>query len=225
MVGNATPDGWNNNNNNTPLFRDPSNGNIFYYTGYFAANDVAGKDGEDFAFKFITTLGQWAPMYGPTEDSYATSGSLMFRETEQDTDTGRILVETAGYYSLVLNLEDMTYSFEPIDASTATTYEVIGIVGAGSSVGWPDDATNPTPDIKMTNTEFDKHIWQAKNIVLTNDGIKFRANLSWDVSWGGGENFPSGIATGDNIMAKAGTYTVWFNDISKRYIFIPEPIE
>jgi len=203
LVGDATAAGWNNNNNNTPLFRDSTNENIYYYTGYFGAG----------SFKLLGGPA-WAPSYGKDGDS------LQFRETEDDPDPANFDVATAGYYSLTVNVDELTYTFEAYDASAATTYDVIGLVGAGTSVGWPGD-DNPTPDIKMTNSDFDKHIWQANDVVLTDGAAKFRANLAWDESWGGGENFPSGQATGDDIMVQAGTYNVWFNDITKRYIFIP----
>jgi len=203
LVGDATAAGWNNNNNNTPLFRDSTNENIYYYTGYFGAG----------SFKLLGGPA-WAPSYGKDGDS------LQFRETEDDPDPANFDVATAGYYSLTVNVDELTYTFEAYDASAATTYDVIGLVGAGTSVGWPGD-DNPTPDIKMTNSDFDKHIWQANDVVLTDGAAKFRANLAWDESWGGGDNFPSGQATGDDIMVQAGTYNVWFNDITKRYIFIP----
>jgi hypothetical protein len=202
-VGDATAAGWNPDNNNTPLFRDAENENIYYFTGKFNAG----------SFKLVA--GQaWAPSYGKD------GNSLQFRETEDDPDPANFDVATAGYYSLTVNIDDLTYTFEPYDASAAATYDVVGLVGAGTSVGWPGD-DNPTPDIKMTKSDFDKHIWQANDVVLTDGPVKFRANLAWDVNWGGGENFPSGIANGDDITAKAGTYTVWFNDITGRYIFIP----
>jgi hypothetical protein len=202
-VGDATAAGWNPDNNNTPLFRDAENENIYYFTGKFNAG----------SFKLVA--GQaWAPSYGKD------GNSLQFRETEDDPDPANFDVATAGYYSLTVNIDDLTYTFEPYDASAAATYDVVGLVGAGTSVGWPGD-DNPTPDVKMTKSDFDKHIWQANDVVLTDGPVKFRANLAWDVNWGGGENFPSGIANGDDITAKAGTYTVWFNDITGRYIFIP----
>lgn len=205
LIGDATAAGWNNNNNNTPLFRDATNENIYYYTGKFNVG----------FFKFIEMKGAWAPMYGIADGS-----TLQYRETEDDADPGSIEVTTEGYYTITLNIEDLTYSFTAYDASAAATYDVIGIVGDGTAVGWPND-DNPTPDIKMSNSDFDKHIWQANDVVLTDGPAKFRANLAWDVNWGGGENFPSGIATGDDIMVQAGTYTVWFNDITGRYTFIP----
>lgn len=204
LVGDATAAGWNNNNNNTPLFRDAENENQYYFTGYFGVG----------SFKLLSDQA-WAPSYGKD------GNSLQFRETEDDPDPANFEVATAGYYSLTVNIDDLTYTFEAYDASAAATYDVLGIVGAGTSVGWPND-DNPTPDIKMSNSDFDKHLWQANDIVLTDGPAKFRANLAWDVNWGS-DTFPSGLATmgGPDIPGQAGTYTVWFNDITGRYIFIP----
>jgi len=207
LVGDATAAGWQNNNNNTPLFRDFANINVYYYTGRFKGGaDVEG-------FKLLEIKGEWQPQWGLDAGTFTSSETL-------GGDPSAFGVATDQYYSLMVNREDFTYSFEAYDASAAPIYDVIGIVGAGTSVGWPGD-DNPTPDIKMTNSDFDKHIWQANDVVLTDGPLKFRANLAWDVNWGGGESFPSGIANGDDIMAKAGTYTVWFNDLTGRYTFIP----
>ncbi len=202
LVGDATAAGWDPNNNNTPLFRDAENENQYYFTGYFGAGE----------FKLLE-INNWQPQWG-LKDGSVTNSELL------GEDPNAFPVATAGYYTFSINTEDLTYTFESYDATAVTTYDILGIVGAGTSVGWPGD-DNPTPDIKMTNSEFDKHIWQANDVVLTDGPLKFRANLAWDVSWGGGENFPSGIASGDDIMVKAGTYTVWFNDITGRYTFIP----
>lgn len=207
LVGDATAAGWSNDNNNTPLFRDATNENIYYYTGRFAGGD------EIEGFKLLETLGDWDSQWGVDGDSFTSKAIL-------GNDPSAFAVDSDQYYSLTVNREAFTYSFTAFDASAAATYDVIGIVGAGTSVGWPSD-DNPTPDIKMTNSDFDKHIWQANDVVLTDGPVKFRANLAWDVNWGGGENFPSGIANGDDIMVSAGTYTVWFNDITGRYTFIP----
>lgn len=206
LVGDATAAGWDNNNNNTPLFRDAENENQFYFTGYFGVG----------SFKLLSDQA-WAPSYGKD------GNSLQFRETEDDPDPANFDVATAGYYSLNVNIDDLTFTFEAFDASAAATYDVLGIVGAGTSVGWPND-DNPTPDIKMSNSDLDKHIWQASDIVLTDGPAKFRANLAWDVNWGS-DTFPSGLATmgGPDIPGEAGIYNVWFNDLTGRYIFIPQP--
>lgn len=209
LVGDATATGWDNNStsNNYPLFRDSDNENIYYYTGKLTAGNV----------KVIENRGAWAPQYG------GENGSLIYRPTEDVADPPAIPVDSEGYYTLTINIDEMTYSLESYDASGATDYNMIGLVGEGTSVGWPND-DNPTRDILLTQSSFDSHIWYAKDVELTEAGVKFRANQTWDVNWGGGENFPSGQATNDDILvSQAGIYEVWFNDLTGRYIFIPIP--
>ena len=211
LVGDATATRWDNTatSNNYPLYRDSENDNIYYYTGKLTAGNV----------KMIEIRGAWAPQYG------GENGTLIYRPTEDVADPPAIPVESEGYYTFTVNLEDMTYTLESYDASGATEYDMIGLVGEGTTVGWPND-DNPTPDILLTQSSFDPHIWYAKDVVLSEAGIKFRANQTWDVNWGGGENFPSGQATGDDIIVSAeGTYEAWFNDLTGRYIFIPQAEE
>lgn len=208
LVGDATATGWDNtaSSNNYPLFRDPANENIYYYTGKLNAGSV----------KVLEERGLWAPQYGGAD------GSLIYRAVEADPDPAAIPVPAAGYYTFTINIDELTYTLEPYDASGAATYEVVGLVGDGTTVGWPNDA-NQTPDIQLTKSSFDPHIWFAKDIELNGGPIKFRANLAWDTNWGG-ENFPSGKATmnGPDITSNEGTYEVWFNDLTGRYIFIPQ---
>jgi len=212
MVGDATAAVWDNNNNNTPLFRDNENPDLYHFTGRFTLpEDVDDQEG----FKLLTELGNWDSQWGLDGDKLSSKEIL-------GGDPSAFPVPADAYYSFTINIDEMTWSFEPFDASAAVTYDVIGLVGSGTSVGWPNDTDNTTPDILMTKSTFDAHIWNAQGIELTDGPVKFRANLAWDTNWGGGDNFPSsGTANGDDINAKAGTYNVWFNDLTGRYLFIP----
>ena len=52
--------------------------------------------------------------------------------------------------------------------------------------------------------------------------VKFRANHDWGANWGGQE-FPyaTGAKDGANIVVTpGGTYDIYFNDITKQYLFI-----
>ncbi len=61
--------------------------------------------------KFITTFGQWAPMYGTDENATSTSGNLVYRETESDPDPANIPApEAAGDFVVTMNINDMTYT-------------------------------------------------------------------------------------------------------------------
>ncbi|MFO8146814.1 MAG: SusE domain-containing protein [Gillisia sp.] len=206
MVGDAVAAGWSENNNNTPLFRDAENPNLFHFTGRFAGS--ADAEG----FKLLEALGSWQPQWGLDGTSLSNSDIL-------GGDPSAFPVDSDGYFTFTMDIDEMTWSFDSFDESGAATYDVIGLVGAGTSVGWPGD-DNPEPDIVLTQSDFDEHIWYAQGVELTEGGMKFRADLKWDVNWGGGENFPSGIANGDDIIAQEGTYNVWFNDITGRYNFI-----
>ncbi|UJH92946.1 SusF/SusE family outer membrane protein [Antarcticibacterium sp. 1MA-6-2] len=188
---------WSNINNNTPLFRDAENENLYYYEGKFNVG----------AIKLLEILGEWQPQWGIKDGNFTNSTIL-------GGDPDGINVTTAGFYKLTVNVDEMTYTFTEIDASNAATYTTIGLVGEGTSVGWPNE-DNPTPDIELTKSTFNEHIWYAQNVTLTEGSIKFRAEKAWDVNWGAG-TFPSGQGTfgGPDIPAMEGTYNVWFNDLT-----------
>ncbi|WP_029033489.1 SusF/SusE family outer membrane protein [Salinimicrobium terrae] len=207
LVGDVTAAGWEPDNNNTPLFRDGENENLFHFTGRFNGS------GESEGFKLLETLGAWQPQWGLDNGNLSNSTIL-------GGDPSAFPVDANGYYSFTMNIDDMTYSFEPYDASGAVTYDAIGIVGPAQAGGW--DA-----DTDLTQSEFDPHIWFANDVELSDGEMKFRANDAWTASWGD-TTFPSGQGANSddpNIVAEGGIYDVWFNDITGRYILIPQAEE
>lgn len=198
LVGDATAAGWDNNNNNTPLFRAADNPDVYNYTGFFGAGE----------FKLLEERGAWQPQWGLDNGSLTSSDIL-------GGDPGSFTVSTAGYYTLTMDIDAMTYSFEPFDASGEPTYSTIGVIGDATPGGW--DA-----DTDMTQSDFDDHIWFVNGITLQDGEMKFRAEDDWDVNWG--DNTPLsgvGFQDGPNIPVTAGTYDVWFNDLTGRYLLIP----
>ncbi|TVZ25315.1 uncharacterized protein DUF5019 [Gillisia sp. Hel_I_86] len=205
MVGDATAAGWSNDNNNTPLFRDPANENIYYFTGRFKGGaDVEG-------FKLLENKGAWQPQWGLDGESFTSSDLL-------GEDPTAFPVAADAYYSFMVNLDDMTYTWAEYDASAEATYGSIGIIGDATSGGWDEDTD-------MTQSEFDAHIWYIQDVELGNGEMKFRVDNDWAVSWGTGSAISGQALDGANIPVSAGTYTIWFNDITKRYIFIPTATE
>lgn len=205
LVGDVTAAGWDPNNNNTPLFRDAENADLYYFTGRFAGGD--GKEG----FKLLETLTQWQPQWG-LDNGNLTSSDIL------GGDPAAFPVTADGYYTFTVNADEMTYSFEPYDASGAATYASIGIIGAATPGGW--DA-----DTDLTQSEFDPHLWYINDMELTTEAFKFRANDAWDDNWGIASPALSGQAnygSADNMSAQAGVYDIWFNDITGRYILIPQ---
>ncbi len=99
MLGDGCTAGW----DNTAAL--PLNGTGGVYT--ITANlQGAGK-----YIKFITTLGQWAPMYGTDASGTSTGGTLVYRATESDPDPASIPAPDAvGDYLITVNTTAMTYT-------------------------------------------------------------------------------------------------------------------
>jgi starch-binding outer membrane protein SusE/F len=203
LVGDATAAGWSENNNNTPLFRDGENENLYHYTGRFAGGD--GVEG----FKLLETTA-WQPQWGLDNGELSNSDIL-------GEDPDAFPVTSDGYYTFTVDIDEMTYSFEPFDASGATAYGAMGIIGDATPGGWDNDTD-------MTQSEFDEHIWYVQDFELGSGEFKFRADDDWTDNWGVGHEGLSGTAnygSPDNMSAPEGTYDIWFNDLTGRYILIP----
>ncbi|MBZ9778846.1 SusF/SusE family outer membrane protein [Psychroflexus sp. CAK8W] len=205
LVGNATAADWNNNNNNFPLVRDPENENVFSYTGKFLGGDTN-------EFKLIENRGAWQPQWGIQDGGFETSEDL-----GGDPGTFQI-TEGEGYYTLEVDTENKTSSLVAFDESSSATYASVGIIGfgtTGNDDGW-------SQDIDMTQSTFDPHIWYISEIELFDGEVKFRAEDNWDTNWGSNTEFTGfGDLNGANIPTRAGTYEVWFNDLTGNYSLIP----
>lgn len=218
LVGNATAAGWNPNNNNQAIFRDPNNENQFSFTGYF--DHTSPGDINEGRFKLVEGP-DWQPQWGDErnegEDTQANSGNVAGNPATQSNDPGRFGVPSAGYFTFNINFETLTYNIEPYDASSAAVYNRVGIIGDATSTGWDGDTA------MMRNESFDPHNWYLLNVELGNGELKFRANDAWDVSWGSTTSY-SGVGElgGPNIPVTAGTYNIWFNDLTGEYQLIPQ---
>lgn len=201
LVGDATAAGWNNNNNNVPLFWHPDNPKIYYYVGYFAAG----------GFKVLEKLGAWQPQYGTSGGG--NIGVALTPGPEPDP----IAVATAGYYSLVFNLETNKYTLTAYTGDTSVEHASVGIIGDSTPGKWD----NSTP---MASRNFGgNQIWSITQTV-TDGFIKFRANNTWAVNWGATKPIAGQAVLGspDNIPIEAGSYNMWFNALDGRYLFIKQ---
>jgi starch-binding outer membrane protein SusE/F len=200
LVGDATVSGWDNNKGNQPLFRSGTNPKQYVFTGFFKAG----------AFKIISSLGNWAPMYGKGDGN-----TIVYRGTTADQDPDSFKIETDGYYSFTVNIDALTYSLVSYDATSSKAYDTVGIIGDSTPKGW--DASTA-----MTKSSFDTHIWTIELIDLKDGAAKFRANDAWDDDWGGASAF-SGYNgyKGPNIPVAKSKYKVYFNDLDGGYLMIP----
>lgn len=183
---------WNNANYTFVMFRQNPDA-VDTYTGKFQAGSELKFIGND-------KLGTWDGLYG--------SGGAGVLST--DGGAGNITdITTAGYYTVVADINNKAYTITPYDATGKTEYTTLGLIGAFND--W-------STQLELTKASYDSHIWYLDDVELPDGELKFRANANWDLSWGG-TTFPYGGGSGDNIPVVAGKYFVKFNDLTGQYIF------
>ena len=129
------------------------------------------------------------------------------------------LLFNTGYYTMTLNTAAKVLIVDPYTGA-APEYGTITIAGEFNS--WECTATPLLP----VNSRFlgeHNHDWYLKGLTFDRDGeVKFCANNGWNTNWGA-ISFPygTGVFNGYNIPVSAGTYDVFFNDITGQYNFIP----
>ena len=109
---------------------------------------------------------------------------------------GANIVVTAGIYIVTVNMNDLTYTLEPINY-------VWGLVGSAYN-NW-----GATPDAQFTrdwSRPFDD-IWILNNVTLMDGEYKFRANNDWSVNYGDNGGDGTLDAGGANLVTTAGTYS------------------
>ncbi|MBF9253713.1 SusF/SusE family outer membrane protein [Pontibacter sp. 172403-2] len=117
----------------------------------------------------------------------------------------------AGSYTVTFNDVTGEYLFQDLNP---VVYQTIGIIGTATSRGW--DASTPMTLVAAG----DPNNWVLTTFLQAGE-LKFRANDSWEVSWGG-SGFPGGTGTssGSNIqVTESGYYTIRFNDLTAAYYF------
>ena len=109
---------------------------------------------------------------------------------------GANIVVTAGTYFATVDMNDLTYTLEPLE-------NVWGLVG-GAYNDW-----GASPDAQFSrdwSRPFD-NIWVLNDVTLIDGEFKFRANNDWGVNYGDNGNDGTLEPNGANILATAGTYS------------------
>jgi 1,4-alpha-glucan branching enzyme len=194
--------------------------NVYQTVGLIGTSTPAGWDAST-AMELANTSDphQWTITLPLTQgeakfranDSWTVNwGGNAFPSGNGAQDGPNIQVPTAGYYTVTFNDTNGAYNFQNLNSPMYTT---VGLVGNATPQGW-DTST------AMTADDNDPHQWTLDTISLTQGEVKFRANDSWDASWGG-SGFPGGTAflNGQNIPVFAGEYQVTFNDVTGDYFF------
>ena len=201
---------WENNGQNSvgrgllplyPVGEFDSNGKgRLQYTGYFGANE---------AVMLIHNPGRFDDCWG-----YTPTGVFGFG----GEDITAVSTGNDGYYSIMMYNNPDRFYFIPYTASTPISFNSINIVGPHSN--W--DVTNSEYNMTPLNPGKENHNWIFRDFTTASDTeVKIAANNWWDYNWGV-EQFPwgRGERNGNNIPVEAGTYDVYFNDITGDFHFI-----
>jgi hypothetical protein len=199
---------WNNRNKDFMMFRDNSDGDNYeyVYTGRIAANTT---------FKFCpeNKLGT-NEMFCKDDD-----GKILL----QDNAEASFNIAEEGYYTIKINIWNLTYTIEPFDASTSVEWPSVCFVGAFCN--WGANGLDP----EMNRSDYDPHSWSL-TIDLDNIdyGVKFRANHDWGTRWcpeipgnnpyGKAVFNPTADPNIDIAQQGLGRYFVKFNDLTAHYI-------
>ena len=173
------------------------------YTAYFTgAWDMKIWASADF--------GNWDYCIGTAKDGdNSASGSLITSNSQSFASP------EAGYYTLKVDFASMTYEWVKLDNQSPKEYTNISL--AGGFNGWSD--TDMTK-VNQSNT----HNWYISNLEIAEDTkFKFKADHDWTVNWGSDVDltktyFGTGAQNGADIALPAGTYNIYFNDITGEFV-------
>lgn len=181
------------------------------YTGYFPENGefkifspTYSKDLTQFAWEYAYVGVDGKP------------GTAVYRNGGDDGPN--IKAPTAGYYTIVIDNVNHTFTMTEATDIQKDDKGTIGIVGDFNN--WENDVVMKSAS---TAANMKKHVWTADLSLENNTTLKFRADKKWDgYNWGSKSVSPYGIAKqgGDNIAVKKGNYRVFFNDLTGEYNFV-----
>ena len=150
-----------------------------------------------------------------------TTGSIKFRQDNSwDNNwggstwpsgpaTGSDIPAVAGNYNVTFNKTTGAYAF---------TVRTPAVVGSGVG-GWPNNVGEiPGPIDINPMTTVDGINYTKDGLVVTAGAAKFRINNDWGVNTGG-DLFPAGPKTGNDIPTTAGTYNLKYNILTGAYDF------
>lgn len=155
LIGSATANGWD-AGQATALNENTEQPGTFTYQGTFTAGE----------FKFITTLGEFLPSYNKGEDN-----DHIILRTEDSQPDDKFIIDQAGVYSVKVNLLDLSFEIEKMDASP---YSELWIVGDATPNGWNIDNPNV-----MKQSSNDPFIFTYQEILKAGE-FKIATAKSWD---------------------------------------------
>lgn len=167
----------------------------------------------DLKFWYMAEVGNWDKAYGCQVDGCNDPSGKIIGQNAQAISSPQ-----AGFYTFTADFSKNEYTWTWCDEQFPAEYDVISLIGDFN--GWGGDA-DLTQVIGKDGAK--THVWYATDVKLEKTGgVKFRVNHDWSLSWGNTKDFPFGTASeGSNIDGvPAGTYDIYFNDITKQFLFV-----
>lgn len=161
-------------------------------------------------------FGKWDNAFGS-----ASGDGVSAAEGKLKANGGAIVCpEKNAYYTFTADFSTMTYKWTKLANQNPTEFEYVGLIGVGGKWSDGDDI-----DLKQVAP----HNWYLAKQEIPAGGLKIRADHKWrdDGNWGfaEGQNYENKgtlITSGgsSNIPVPAGTYNIYFNDITGAYAFV-----
>ena len=123
--------------------------------------------------------------------------------------------EKGAYYTLTIDMTAKTYSWTKLDKQDPDAFNTVSLIGGFNDWGGDVDMEQTAP-----------HNWYVNHTFSSDTEMKFRSNHSWDTTnWGGKVASLAGMiytaeTGGDNLHIPAGTYDIYFNDITGKFMFV-----
>lgn len=167
---------------------------LIEYVGYFTTGE----------FKIIAPKGLVNWNYGMAGGDLA-SGEFSYRDGGDDP--GNIKVTVAGYYRITIDTKENKMESEAYTQDTPIKKYTAMTVGGMT--------------LNVVTTVAENHDWYAELTFDKDTEAKFTSDDG--TTWGTAA-FPCGVGTNDggDISVKAGTYKVYFNDITGAYMFVEQ---
>lgn len=209
IVGNIQ--GWSTETKSCALYPVNLEQSIFAYTTDFSNNNAGTPN---FKIWAAADFGNWDNTIGTQID-----GDTNLEGTLVQGNVGAIQTPDNGIYTLTLDLINMKYEMVKEENQSPAEYQSIGL--AGDFNNWGNTAG--VGDLDLIKSA--PHNWYYNGLVIEAEGkIKFRVDDLWDTNWGGNFNigdtpFGNTERGGGDIIIPAGTYDVFFNDITGQFAF------
>lgn len=161
-------------------------------------------------------FGNWNNAFGS-----ASGDGVSAAEGKLKANGGAIVCpEKNAYYTFTADFSTMSYKWTKLANQNPTEFKNVSLIGVGGKWNDGDDI-----DLKQEAP----HNWYLAKQEIPAGGLKIRADHKWrdDGNWGfaEGQNYESKgtlITSGGsgNIPVPAGTYNIYFNDITGAYAFV-----